>query len=362
MKGRAVLLALVALGLAAQAQKRKVILDQDAMGPGGSNMLSMMMVIDAPGIDVLGITVESGDGWQEEDVQHTLRMLELIGRTDIPVYRGATNPLLNTMERTKRWEGMFGKLAYKGAWMEEWPEYNTVERPKFHTADVVPTMIEGVPHAKPAEGSAIDFLVREIRKYPGQVSIIAMGPLTNLAITAKLDESFAANAKDLYLMGASLNPQAPGRDEYSMQFIFSPRSNFNFRWDPEAAQMTLVAGWKRIVVIPTDATVATKFDDALLTAMKASSTKSAQYVAKYPSMNLPMWDEVTAAVWLDARIAKHTEKVSMAVNTDSASAGYGDTLTWRPGKGPGLGEPVVEVVRGIDLPAFTALFVKLITR
>jgi hypothetical protein len=57
-----------------------------------------------------------------------LRMLELVGRADVPVYRGSTYPLVNTMEVTKRWEQTYGDMAYKGAWMEKLPDYNTVNR------------------------------------------------------------------------------------------------------------------------------------------------------------------------------------------------------------------------------------------
>ena len=53
------------------------------------------MALESPDVDVLGITVESGDAWQDEEVAHVLRMLELIGRTDVPVYRGATYPLVD---------------------------------------------------------------------------------------------------------------------------------------------------------------------------------------------------------------------------------------------------------------------------
>src|SRR6059058_4132300 len=86
--------------------KRKVIIDQDAFGPGGPNLQPILMVLQAPDVEVLGITVESGDGWQKENVAHTLRMLELIGRTDVPVVAGATYPLVNNEEATIRWEKM----------------------------------------------------------------------------------------------------------------------------------------------------------------------------------------------------------------------------------------------------------------
>src|SRR5579871_2755240 len=93
-------LPLLALG----DEKEKVILDQDALGPATSNLESLLMIIQSPKMDVLGITVISGDGWRDENVAHTLRMLEIIGRTDIPVVPGAVNPLINSREATKRWE------------------------------------------------------------------------------------------------------------------------------------------------------------------------------------------------------------------------------------------------------------------
>src|SRR5439155_817367 len=74
-------------------QKRKIIIDQDAGGPAGTDQQSMLLLIQSPQTDVLGITVVTGDQWLNAEVAHTLRMLELIGRTDIPVFRGAEYPL-----------------------------------------------------------------------------------------------------------------------------------------------------------------------------------------------------------------------------------------------------------------------------
>jgi len=123
------LLGVLVCALQGQSARRKIIIDQDTAGPGGSNELAVLLALESPDVDVLGITVESGDAWQDEEVAHVLRMLELIGRTDVPVYRGATYPLVNTEVATERWEQMYGKMAYKGAWMKEWPDYNTVNRP-----------------------------------------------------------------------------------------------------------------------------------------------------------------------------------------------------------------------------------------
>ncbi len=111
----------------AQTARRKIIIDQDTFGSGGPNNEAILLALQAPNVDVLGITVESGDGWQDENLAHVLRMLELVKRTDVPVYRGSTYPLVNSMARTKRWEGLYGAIPYKGAWQETWPEYNSVD-------------------------------------------------------------------------------------------------------------------------------------------------------------------------------------------------------------------------------------------
>src|SRR5882724_4923292 len=83
----------LATALLTAAPRRKVIIDQDAFGPGGPNLQPILMVLQSPEFEVLGITVESGDGWQKENIAHALRMLELIGRTEIPVLTGSTYPL-----------------------------------------------------------------------------------------------------------------------------------------------------------------------------------------------------------------------------------------------------------------------------
>src|SRR5258708_18963902 len=95
------LLALV-LATAASAQKIKVIVDQDARGPGTSDQQALLVFLQSEKFDVLGITTVSGDQWVTEETQHTLRMLEIANRTDVPVLHGAEVPLLNSNEETER--------------------------------------------------------------------------------------------------------------------------------------------------------------------------------------------------------------------------------------------------------------------
>jgi purine nucleosidase len=347
--------------LFAAVPKRKIIIDQDAFGPGGPNLQPILMVLQAPDVEVLGITTVSGDGWQKENTAHTLRLLELIGRTDVPVVAGATYPLVNSQEETKRWEKLHGNLPYKGAWTEVWPDSNTITRTRYHAADVVPPLVEGEPTTKPLAESAAAFLMRKVREFPGEVTILAMGPFTNLALAAKLDEGFAAHARELVFMGGSFNPGSAQVDEFSLQFIHNPRVEFNVRWDPEAARIMLRAGWKKITVVPLDASVDTKLTPELAKRVSTGDSPAAKYFARFPGDPFPLWDETAAAVWLDPTIAKQTMPLAMDIEIDHG-ASYGATLSWPTGGGPGLGEAEVTVVRSVHVPRLEALFVELMQR
>ncbi len=79
----AILILLFAFSASAQS-KRKVIIDQDARGPATTDQQSILVFLQSPEVETLGITVVSGDMWRDEEVAHTLRMLEIVGRTDIP--------------------------------------------------------------------------------------------------------------------------------------------------------------------------------------------------------------------------------------------------------------------------------------
>ena len=347
-------LGLVLTSAAALAARRKVVIDQDAFGPGGSNLQAILLVLQSPDVDVLGITVESGDGWMAENVVHTLRMLELIGRPEVPVYPGTVAPLLNTAEATRRWETRHGKLVYKGAWTEQWPAGNVKRRP-IHAADIVPPLEEGEPKLAPAAESAAAFLVRVVREHPGEVTVLALGPMTNLAVAAKLDEKFASRARELVFMGGSFGPH-PANNEFAVEYLYTPRLEFNFRWDPEATRIVLHAPWPHLVQVPVDPTTGTLFSRELQQRVAAASTPVARYVARWAEA-YPMWDELAAAVWLEPSLITRQERLAVDVDTDPG-AGYGNTLSWAAGKSPGLGEPVVEVVFSVDIPRLEKLTVE----
>ena len=337
---------LIANGLAVAQQRRKVVIDQDCSGPGGSNMQTLLTLIQSPQVDVLGITVVSGNQWRDEEVARTLRLLELIGRTDIPVVPGAVFPLVHRRKEAQLWQARYGKVAFAGAWDDRW----------WHEHDVIPTLIEGEPHIKPADEDAAHFLLRMVHKYPHEVTIYEGGPMTNLALANTIDPHFAELAESLVFMGGSLNPQTE-----DPEFLSAPRHEFNFWFDPEAAKNVLEAPWKKIVCTPVDISVKTRITDAMIAEINKSNNPAAQYVVKYfmkDQGGYYMWDELAAAAWIEPAFI--TKKVERYMNVDiSHGAAYGNTLTWADKDRPMLGERLVEIQMDLDLPRFNKMFVDL---
>src|ERR1700709_2722136 len=109
-------LLLCLLPLILSAAPRMVIVDQDGSGPGGSNQMAIMVLLQSSQAQVLGITMVSGNAWEPEEVQHTLRMLELVHRTGVPVVPGAVFPLVRTEEEAKIEQKLYGTLPWYGAW------------------------------------------------------------------------------------------------------------------------------------------------------------------------------------------------------------------------------------------------------
>src|ERR1700675_923853 len=175
-----VLLLVLATCLASAQPRRKVIINQDCSGPGGSNLQTLLVMIQAPQVEVLEITVVSGDKCRDEEVARTLRLLKIIGRTDIPVVPGATFPLVRTHEEAQHWQERYGKVAYAGAWDDRW----------WHEPFVVPTLPEGQPTTKPPNEEAAHFLIRMVHKYPHKITIYEGGPMTNLALAISIDPQF----------------------------------------------------------------------------------------------------------------------------------------------------------------------------
>src|SRR5437879_9578854 len=103
LSGTAILALVFVCGAPAQ-MRRKVIINQDCSGPGGSNMQTLATLIQSPQVEVLGVTVVTGNQWRDEEVVHALRLLEVMDRSDIPVVTGAVFPLVRTREQPQLWQ------------------------------------------------------------------------------------------------------------------------------------------------------------------------------------------------------------------------------------------------------------------
>jgi purine nucleosidase len=125
--------------------------------------------------------------------------MEIIGRTDIPVVPGAVFPLVNSKEYVPKWETVYGKLVYQGAW-------NIPRGGPVHGPYEIGPMPEGKPTTKPSSENTANFLVRVVRQYPHEVTIYAAGPMTDLALAIALDPEFPELTKELIVMGGSINP------------------------------------------------------------------------------------------------------------------------------------------------------------
>ncbi|HEY1805567.1 MAG TPA: nucleoside hydrolase [Terracidiphilus sp.] len=351
------LLALIAFACVAIcfAQKRLVLVDQDGAGPGGSDQMSMLALLQSPEVQVLGITMVTGDAWRDEETLHTLRMLELTGHTDVPVVRGAVLPLVRNQEQTHLDEATNGKAPWLGAWGGVVATAPENAREESHGPYEIPPMPEGQPTTKPLDEDAAHFLIRQVHAHPHQVTIYAAGPLTNIALAISIDPEFASLTKGIVIMGGSLNPQTSDIE------TSDPRHEFNFWFDPEAAHIVLHADWPRVDVTTEDISVKAPFTQEMLDAISKSQTPTARYIAAWSQRRTPMWDELEACAWIDPAII--TKEVDVYMDVDlSHGPSYGETLAWPEVLKPTNGVRLVHAQMDLDLPRFQKDFVDLMTR
>jgi inosine-uridine nucleoside N-ribohydrolase len=333
----------VSLATAAQAAEPKlVIYDNDFFGAATTDILPL---IGDPDIKVLGVTVVTGDGWLDEETSYVLRALEIAGRTDIPVVKGALFPLVNSAARTRAWEQAYGKIVWKGAWNDP------VAYPGSHPDDphAVTPDPAGAPKAQATPGEAAEFLIQQVHRYPHQVTIIAAGPLTNIALAIRLDPQFASLAKELVFMGGFVDTnlqQVTGDADYA--------TDFNIWFDPEAADITLTAPWAKITNVG-----AISNDIAMTPALKAriaaKNTPVTALVAQY-ALPLPLWDELTTAIVADPSLVTKAVDANMDVDVDHGLY-YGVTHVWPDKTTPHMGERKVHIVQSIDAARFEQLLV-----
>jgi inosine-uridine nucleoside N-ribohydrolase len=327
-----------------------VIFDNDFYGPASSDLQAAALLLTNPRVKVLGLTVVTGDGWRDEEAAHTLRLLEILQRGDVPVVPGATFPLVNTQVRQQAWEKSFGLIPWKGAW-------NTKDGPfpnyKSHGPFEVPVLEEGIPTLKPSDEIAAEFLIHQVRAHPHQVTIISGGPMTNLALAIRLDPEFPSLAKELIFMGGYIGAgiaKATGNPDFV--------SDFNLLFDPEAAQIAITAPWPKITSVA-DVTndPALLFSDEVIQQIGQVKTPLAEYVARYAEKGVPLWDELTVGIFLDPTLITNQKEILMDVDV-SHGPGYGSARIYADSVAPRLGERKVNIVIDVDAKRFVNSFIK----
>jgi len=329
----------------------------------------MMVLLQSPKVEVLGITMVTGNAWRDEETAHTLRMLELIGRSDVPVAQGAVFPLVRTQVETQLESALVGNVSWLGAWgggpttlvqspgqsiHGEKPQASVIYQ-KTHGPYEIPTLPEGAPTTHATAEDAVHFLIRQVHAHPHQVTIFAAGPLTNIALAISIDPEFATLTQGIAIMGGSLNPQTA-----DPEFAESPRHEFNFWFDPEAAHIVLRAPWPRIDLTTVDISVKAMFTQEMLDKISKSPNPGAQYIAKYSQERYYLWDELTACALLDPTLITKEKFVYLDVDIHHGPE-YGNTLTWTDQLAPKTGLQKVHAQLDLDLPKFQKQFIDLMS-
>ena len=332
-----------------------IIADNDFSGPATTNLQAAILLLNRPRARVLGLTVVSGDAWRDDEVAHTLRLLEIMGRPEVPVVPGAVFPLINSQARTELWQKSYGKLFWKGAYNST--DESPLKTYRAHGPFEVPPLLEGDPKLKPSSQTAAAFLIEQVHRYPHQVSIYVGGPFTNVALAIRLDPDFASLAKQLVFMGGlpAYNAASVADHAENLRYNALVNPDFNLFFDPEAAYIVLHAPWAKITSVGV-ITARVDLTPELLARVAAAKTPLTEYLVRYAQVGVPLWDEMTAAVLLDPSLVKASQTFLMDVDIDHG-ANYGNVRLYSEKTAPHLGEQPVQIVTDIDGPRFTDAFV-----
>lgn len=216
----------------------RIIIDTD---PGQDDAIAMLLAFASPEIDVVGICTVAGNVPLSLTSRNALRICELAGRTDVPVYAGAEAPLLRAPVTA---EEVHGRTGLDGPDLPE-------------------------PMMQLREGHAVDFLIRTLRAEPeGSITLCALGPLTNIALAFALAPDIRARVRRIVAMGG-------GRSEGGN---ITPVAEFNIYADPHAAQAVLRAGVP-LVLHPLDVTHLTRTTRGRVAAFRGLGTPAGIAVA-----------------------------------------------------------------------------------
>jgi purine nucleosidase len=221
----------------AQAAPRRVIVDTD---PGTDDAMAIILALNSPEFKVEALTVVPGNVEAWQGLENALKIVSLAGRCDVVVAAGAQHPLNQKLITAQFWHGKNG-LA-------------NVELP--------PSKCKADPRFGP------DLIIEMVHKYPHEITLIPVGPLTNIALAVSKDPSIAALVKDIVIMGGSIS----GGN-------VNGAAEANIYNDPEAAQIVFNAGWM-VTMVGSDVGERTLITRKYLAELQASHGPQSDFIAK----------------------------------------------------------------------------------
>ena len=304
---------------------RKIIIDTD---PGVDDAMSIFFALCSPELDLIGLTTIFGNVHTELATKNALRLLEIAARSDIPVAHGADAPLTGPFE---------GPVPF------------------VHGSDGQGDTFLPEPSGQPIGISAAQFIVEQLRANPGDITLVPVGPLTNIALALRLEPRIAEWVDEVVIMGG--NALAPGNA--------SPAGEANIRNDPEAADLVFGADWN-VTMVGLDVTLKVHMtaDDIAEYATHGNPMSDhicrilphyrSYFEANYPAKGIFVHDSSAIAYMLDPSLFE-TKRWAIRVGTQ----GLGRGKTW-----PAFGQhilpawqnrPLVNVCVGVDGAGVVAL-------
>jgi inosine-uridine nucleoside N-ribohydrolase len=328
-----------------------IYFDNDFQGPGQSNIQALIPLLQTPGVKLLGIGVVTGDAWVKEECAHILRFLELTGHADIPVAAGAEMPLLRNQFEMQNWEIQYGRIPWKGAWnaARAGETYHPDE------PDLIPPMPEGEPTTHVIKEDAPHFLIRLVHEHPGQITVVACGPLTNIALAVRLSPDLPQLAKEIVFEGGDVDTNFSQVSENA-----DNATDFNFLFDPEAARIVVTAPWRRITAVE-DGAAGVIVSPQVIERISAVGTQAAKYFKQYAKPGQPFWDSVAAAVAVDRSLVSKEVVARMDVDLEHGPE-YGHARIWNDEWAPHSGLQAVHIVESIDNKRFLEGYIAAISR
>ena len=340
---------------------QKIIIDSDYNTMSDDGQLGVMAAqLQASGkVQVMGISVVSGNQWLKQGVADALMSVERLGVGDrIGVYVGENYALNHTFADVEaEMAAGAGGDGYLGAWGGPEPKTD---------ADLKPSPDGFATHTLVQRKSGVDFIIDTVKANPNEVTILAIGPLTNIALAVKKSPEIVPLIKKIIYMGGAID--VPGNT--------TKTAEFNWWFDPDAAQFVVRLPIPQVVV-PLDVTdtvflTKTIYDRIAHPAKPTAVTEVFRKLNGYgfsgtngfennPDYTQNIWDTLTLAYLIDPTYATKTVEryVDVVAKPGAADNGRAIGYSSQPA-GPTLQK--MTVVQKFDNPRFFELFVDLLTR